>query len=621
MPSATLVAVVAALALAAVRFFWFGEEGRRGPQLRTHPPNNPHTPQPVTASDAVASNAVAAVKSYLDNLKTGLAADAALKPSLTFNASAPKPPLITPGVGTTKPGAVIKDLTLTPIQGWKIELSEWVESAHQELQAAKAKAEALALAASYKNGTLADIAVASLQLAKAEAVDQVRERMLAHLDSKINFFPNTLDTLTAAANDALDAWNDASSGGLKAQIHAAKLAVAAFVGAKTKCELQSCIDQARALGLLPLPLAAVESYVPGGVPLLVNSDGSGVVPQATGLGRRRRRLLLHAFEPRRGRTLLQATPTAAVQLEALESTLAKRALPSCCAAGATVSQDAALAEVKRYLSGVAIKFDVDAVPLTESELLTAARGYFFSCKPAVSLSVIEDNLPNVQLVMRLLPYSNTAAKIDWVRSTRTLYALNGPAPDYGRALGPAPTASGPLTQTPTAQQLYTNFLQTVGRYPFFCGEQSRDSDGSVLSLLDTCRRELAFAFAKWRRRWGLGRSGRGSGPTTWAKASTSPPPNNCSRPRGRAGTTASATQPGRHTTRRGVSATTRGRGERANRAASACRAPARPTTMAVAGTRQATRSTTFRWGWRPRRAISCSLWGAPTCWVGRRLTR
>lgn len=246
------------------------------------------------------------------------------------------------------------------------------------------------------------------------------------------------------------------------------------------------------------------------MPLVVNSDGSGGTAPASGLGRRRRRLL-QAFEPQRGRTLLQAVTSAATELEALESTLAKRALPSCCAAGLAVSQDAALAEVKRYLSGVPLKWDVDAKPLSESEFVSAARGYFFPCIPLVSLSVIEDNHPNVQRVLQLLPFNNPAAPIDWTRATYARYAQNGPAPQFGRSQTPAPTPSGPLTQIPEQEQLYINFLQTIARYPYFCGEQARDSDGTVLSLLDSRRRELAFLFANAAQETGFG----AANPSQW----------------------------------------------------------------------------------------------------------
>ena len=391
---------------------------------------------------------------------------------------------------------------------FQAELELWAAEAKEEVLAAAAKAQALATAAI--SGTLPSVAAASLARQKTQAIDLVSERFLTLLggggvvNATAAKVGGAIGSLAAAADAALEAWNDASDGGLPAQVYAAKLAIAAFQVSKTECELRTKINQARALGLLPLPLAAVEAYSPRAVPLVFFPNGTGAPPPPTGARRKMkmRRSLLGAKARSRGRALLQ--DSASVELAELESTLATRSLPTCCSAGIEVSQQAALDAVRALLKDVPLKFTSLDVPLNESEYLSAARSYLFRCLPVVDTRVPSNNgLPNVALVSRLLPLSL------WNSSLLAIYAQNGPVPN-GRWQSPAASAIAPSGPMPsvnlrTVEQLYESFLQNVGRYPFFCGEK-----GSFATVEDACKRELAAFMAN-----GAQESNAGYKPGDW----------------------------------------------------------------------------------------------------------
>lgn len=389
----------------------------------------------------------------------------------------------------------IANSTATFAQELRAELQLWATEMKEEVAAAAAKAQAIAGATA--RGTLPSVTAATLAREKAKAIDLVSDRFLSLFSRRASKASTAVDSLTAAADAALEAWNDASDGGLPAQIYAAKLAIVAFQVSTSTCELQNKVNQARALGLLPLPLAATEAYAPQSVPVSFLFNATGALAPTTGARRRKtRRSLLSAAARSRGRALLQ--DSASVELAALESSLPTRALPTCCAAGIEVSQQAALAKVQGFLKNMLLKFTSKDRPLDESEYLSAARSYLFQCLPEVDIDNPSANkLPNVALVARLM------SKSLWSNSTLAVYAQNGPTPN-GRfqAADPAtPAPSGPMPQVnlKTVDQLYRSFLQSVGRYPFFCGER-----GAFATVEDACRRELAGFMANGAQETGAG---------------------------------------------------------------------------------------------------------------------
>lgn len=375
--------------------------------------------------------------------------------------------------------------SLSSFQGLKTDASIAKNEAEREAEAAKAAGKpSAAYVARYK----------------ANVVALLAERMVDYLERKLNAASIALDKATYAADAALGSWNDASNGGLAAQAYAAKLAIASVKVTLDLADLQYKVNQARALGLLPVPLSAVESRAARRVPARFNADGTGASVPSTGAGRRRRQLLATmaaeatggAAPARAGRSLLQAAPET---LDTLVGTLDAQPLAMC--APGQVSQDAALRTVRGYLADVPMQTVGGVVqpPLTDGEYTSIARAYLFPCTPVINFEDVSANLPNVQTAMSVLK------KDLWLQSTEAKYRRNGPPPDGYDPAG----ASGPMKpgEQLNSDTLYQRLLEFIGRYPFLCGEPLEWS-GGTLSVEEGCKREIAAFMANAAQEVGWG---------------------------------------------------------------------------------------------------------------------